>query len=108
MSAQGAWLQIPLNSHFEFRYKKVSQIIIVSPPQEFILHTPDYEAMKCWSGNLGQKATHSLVSISQWPLLLNQIDYTDWCTYIYTRKLSLEFRKKFKKLDKNRKNLAKI
>lgn len=26
-----------------------------------MLHTPDFEAMKCWSGNLGQIATHAIV-----------------------------------------------
>ena len=25
------------------------------------MNTPDYEAMKCWSGNLGKIATHSVV-----------------------------------------------
>ena len=26
--------------------------------KEFILHTPDFEAAKCWVGNLGKSATH--------------------------------------------------
>ncbi|XP_064089868.1 peroxisomal acyl-coenzyme A oxidase 3-like [Macrobrachium nipponense] len=29
--------------------------------QSFIIHTPDFEAAKCWSGNLGKTATHALV-----------------------------------------------
>jgi acyl-CoA oxidase len=30
--------------------------------QEFIIHTPDYEAAKWWVGNLGKHATHAVVA----------------------------------------------
>ena len=29
--------------------------------EEFILHTPDFEAAKCWVGNLGKTCTHAIV-----------------------------------------------
>lgn len=29
--------------------------------EEFILNTPNFEATKCWSGNMGQTATHAVV-----------------------------------------------
>ncbi|XP_018317694.1 peroxisomal acyl-coenzyme A oxidase 3 isoform X2 [Mycetomoellerius zeteki] len=29
--------------------------------KNFILHTPDFEAAKCWAGNLGKSATHALI-----------------------------------------------
>lgn len=29
--------------------------------QEFVIHTPNFEATKCWVGNLGNSATHAVV-----------------------------------------------
>lgn len=29
--------------------------------KEFILHSPNFEAAKCWAGNLGEMATHAIV-----------------------------------------------
>lgn len=29
--------------------------------KKFILNTPDFEAAKCWVGNLGKTATHAIV-----------------------------------------------
>ncbi|XP_041976993.1 peroxisomal acyl-coenzyme A oxidase 3-like [Aricia agestis] len=29
--------------------------------REFVIHTPDFEAAKCWIGNLGRTCTHTLV-----------------------------------------------
>ncbi|XP_018014584.1 peroxisomal acyl-coenzyme A oxidase 3 [Hyalella azteca] len=29
--------------------------------ESFVLHTPDFEAAKCWAGNLGETCTHGLV-----------------------------------------------
>nr|CAH0108456.1 unnamed protein product [Daphnia galeata] len=29
--------------------------------QEFVFHTPDFQAAKCWAGNLGETATHAVV-----------------------------------------------
>ena len=34
--------------------------------KEFILHTPDFEAAKCWSGNLGNNILYFL---SNFPIL---------------------------------------
>lgn len=35
--------------------------IPIFPSQEFILHSPDFEAAKFWVGNLGKTATHAVV-----------------------------------------------
>lgn len=32
-----------------------------SKTQEFIIHTPDFKAAKCWVGNLGKCSTHAIV-----------------------------------------------
>lgn len=29
--------------------------------KEYVLHTPDFQAAKCWAGGLGQIATHAVV-----------------------------------------------
>lgn len=29
--------------------------------QEYVMHTPDFEAAKCWVGNLGKTCTHAVV-----------------------------------------------
>lgn len=29
--------------------------------EEFVIHTPDFEAAKCWIGNLGKTCTHTVV-----------------------------------------------
>lgn len=39
---------------------------------EFILHTPDFEAAKCWAGALGQMASHAAVYAQ---LILNEENY---------------------------------
>lgn len=36
-------------------------MLTVSLLQEFILHSPDFEAAKFWIGNMGKTATHAVV-----------------------------------------------
>lgn len=36
-------------------------IITFFPVQEFIIHSPDFEAAKFWVGNMGKTATHAVV-----------------------------------------------
>lgn len=40
--------------------------------REFILDSPDFEAVKCWAGGLGQSATHAIIFAK---LLLKGVDY---------------------------------
>ncbi|KAJ8913816.1 hypothetical protein NQ315_003725 [Exocentrus adspersus] len=40
--------------------------------KHFILHSPDFEAAKCWTGGLGQCSTHAIVYAK---LLLKGVDY---------------------------------
>ncbi|XP_046680314.1 peroxisomal acyl-coenzyme A oxidase 3-like [Homalodisca vitripennis] len=37
-----------------------------SATQEFIIHTPDYQAAKYWVGNLGKQCTHAMVFAQLW------------------------------------------
>ena len=36
-------------------------MLYFSHAKEFVIHTPNFEATKCWVGNLGQTATHAIV-----------------------------------------------
>jgi len=38
-----------------------TKAVFDSNKQQFILHTPDFEAAKCWAGNLAKTATHGTV-----------------------------------------------
>lgn len=40
--------------------------------QEFVLHTPDPEAAKCWVGNMGKHATHAVLGAQ---LIINEKKY---------------------------------
>ncbi|XP_052129624.1 peroxisomal acyl-coenzyme A oxidase 3 isoform X1 [Frankliniella occidentalis] len=42
--------------------KQVRTTATYDPPtQSFIIHTPDFEAAKCWAGNLGKTCTHIML-----------------------------------------------
>ncbi|KRT83836.1 hypothetical protein AMK59_3265 [Oryctes borbonicus] len=38
-----------------------TEVIYDVNTKEFVLHSPDFEAAKCWAGGLGQSATHAVV-----------------------------------------------
>ena len=48
--------------HSKIKYLVINvSLLVLYTPQEFILHTPDIEATKCWVGNLGKVATHAVM-----------------------------------------------
>jgi len=47
--------------------KHLRTIATYDPPsRQFILHTPDHLAAKCWVGNLGMQCTHALLFAQLW------------------------------------------
>lgn len=42
-------------------YPLIFKLFVFVCLQEFDLHTPNFEATKCWVGNLGNTATHAVV-----------------------------------------------